>query len=75
MRRSNRRKGKGVMHEGESSNPPESTPPTLDETRIRAIVQQVLAESQGRVVQERIETSNRVPPLRQEREGPVPQSV
>lgn len=50
MRRSYRNRGKGVVNEGEPSNPPESTPPPLDEARIRGIIQQVMAETQGRVV-------------------------
>ena len=75
MRRSNRSKGKSVVNEGEPSNPPEPTPPTLDATLIRSIVQEVLAESQGRVVPERTETPSRGRPARQEQEGPVPQVV
>ena len=78
MRRSYRNRGKGVVNEGEPSNPPESTPPPLDEARIRGIVQQVMAETQGRVVPPvqvppvtNVERGQPVPPPAQNRVEPI----
>ncbi|XP_031249510.1 uncharacterized protein LOC116107370, partial [Pistacia vera] len=48
-KRSTRKRGKSVMNEREPSNPSKATPPPLDEARIRGIIQQVMAKSQGRV--------------------------
>lgn len=71
MRRSYRKCGKNVANEGEPSNPPKPTPPPLDEAQIRGIIQQVMAESQGRV-----ETHVQVPPVTNvERGQPVPPPV
>ena len=71
MRRSYRNRGKGVVIEGEPSNPPESTPPPLDEARIWGIIQQVMAKTQGRVV-----PPVQVPPVAHVEKGqPVPPPV
>ena len=78
MRRSYRKRGKGVVNEREPSNPPEPMPPPLDEARVRGIIQQVMAETQGRVVTPvqvplttNVERGQLIPPPVQNRVEPI----
>ncbi|XP_031277911.1 uncharacterized protein LOC116136343 isoform X2 [Pistacia vera] len=75
MRRMTRSGNNNAVSMGEPSNPSRFTPPVLDEARIRNMIQQVLAESQGKSISERVETPVVVPTTREERERPVPPIV